>query len=170
MLPRNNVPSSSFLASGGWVIAKLSNTFLRSSWGTWITGQNIWSSPPGAKGCLWPHGDTVWPMFPILLENSPSFLPTILNVYLSICQLFELVFQLFWPSAGRRRPDYVTIFGSSSHTVLELEDLDRSQQASFLYLWVHKRLLPCLEHWLWCLGIQEAELTQRVPGLPAPTL
>ena len=60
------------------------------------------------RGCLWLHGDTVLPMFSLLLEDSPSFWLTFLNVYLCICQLFELVFQLFWPSAGRKLWDYVS--------------------------------------------------------------
>lgn len=70
---------------------------------------------------------------------------TFLNVYLYICQLFELVFQLFWSSAGRKLLDYVTIFGISNHTVLELENLKISKSDSFIHTFTNASLLP----WVW---------------------
>lgn len=95
------------------------------------------------RGCLWLHGCTVLPMFLLLLEDSPSFWLTFLNVYLYICQLFELVFQLFWPSAGRKLWDYVTVFGTSNHIGLELkENLKISESNSFIHMFT--TLLHCL--------------------------
>lgn len=133
-------------SSAGLVIGRLSTTLLRSSQRICVIclEGTIWNPPSDAKrGCLWLHGCTVLPMFLLLLEDSPSFWLTFLNVYLYICQLFELVFQLFWPSAGRKLWDYVTVFGTSNHIGLELkENLKISKSNSFIHMFT--TLLHCL--------------------------
>lgn len=94
---------------------------------------------------------------------------TFLNVYLYICQLFELVFQLFWSSAGRKLLDYVTIFGISNHTVLELENLN-NQQVWHLHSHIHKCFFTASGVAAPEPGTEDAETLCDIPGLLALTL
>lgn len=119
----------------------LSDTFLRSYQGTCATRGNIWEPPSGAEGVP----ETTWtpslPMCPILsgihlplthfLKCLPSWLPTV-----------WVGFWLFWSSTERKCLGYVTIPGTSEHTVWSWKmETSASLSLSFLR---SQTLLHCL--------------------------